>query len=1155
MPLHPSVTRAPRGGAVCRRWCDALLLACALGVAAAPAAAQAPAAERWRWTRFGTDAGLPDDEVLDVVETAAGIAWAATPGGVAWYDGFRWRRVGGGVRAGPVRIAPAANGVGVLAVLDGRLYEADTTGLHPFQTGSLDLDVLAAAASTGGNAITLAAMDAGVRLLLLSRERPPAPFSAPGSLPDRELATLWYGDGGTAWINTRDGIYQWGPAGWQFRLASRFTPQISALSPGIRGLAVAYLAGPTEQRGLWVFRWGQAPQLEATEGSNTATAVAVSRDGEMLAAYEMGVMRLRTGAEWHSVSLPSEVQDVRAARFRPTGDVWVATGRGLYLYRRSARRWTSWALPFPNLHSTVNAIARAPDGTIWTGTGAGLAIHRPDGQVELIDRVLGTALGPVTAVGIDSSGHVWVGSGQRFRGAFRWDGNRWHHHGRESGLTAFVHRIARDRSARLWFLTIGGPEGLRGQGALVLDGRRFVPWTAERGLPDTTQRVYAFAEAPDGAYWFGSASGLYRWRDGAWTEWARGRWYADHPVFAVLPGPDGTVWASDRVTGLVQVGPGDEWRVIGTEDGPVDDRVWDLTWDPHGRLWVATVGGLSTFHEGVWTSYRTREGLPPAPLWPLLADSARVLIGTRGNGLVTLDLSEDTAPPPRVFVERPLVESGEALVRWQAHAFWGQQQTGQILTRYRVDDGPWSRWSTIREASLPELGVGRHRFQVEAQAVFGRGRGAQTAAAEIRVPPPLLLRPMVLVPLLALSLALGLIVVYYRARRRRSEAEKRALELQLRQAQKLEAVGRLAGGIAHDFNNLLTAINANATLVAEALSPDANQALEDLAEIRAVSMRGAALVRKLLVFSKGAPLEVGPVDLAETVRATAGMLRRLLPSSIQISLPPSTDRCIVLADRGALEQILLNLATNARDAMPTGGKLAISVEQRDGTPGPVAAGVQPGPYGCLVVRDTGVGMDDATRQRAFDPFFTTKGSQGSGLGLAMVFTLVRQHGGFVDITSAPGKGTSVAACFPRAAVAALPAESRPSVAVTGGTETILLVEDDLGIRSGTRRLLESHRYHVLVADDGAQALAVMRDPPEPIDLVVSDVVMPHMGGHELYRRVRAAGLATPFLFVSGYASREHDGPIPIEVPLLTKPWNPDELLRTIRSLLDRGVTV
>jgi signal transduction histidine kinase/CheY-like chemotaxis protein len=1130
------------------------LLALLLGALAGAAAAQDATEERWRWTRFGTEAGLPDDEVLDVVETQSRIVWAATRGGVAWYDGFRWRRLEAApTHATTVRIAPAGDGASVLAVLDGRLYAGDTTGLHLLDVGGPDVEVLDAAATRDG-AVALTVQGDSVRLLRVSRNRPPAEFPAPVSLPERELASLWYGTVGTFWVNARHGVHQWGPTGWQLRLASRFTPQISSLSPGTGGSAVAYVAGPTEQRGLWVFDPGRPPRLEATEGSASATAVAVSRAGDMLAAYEMGVIRLRSGGQWQSVPLPSEVQDVRATRFRPNGDVWVATGRGLYLYRRTARRWTTWSLPFPNLHSTVNAIARAPDGTIWTGTAGGLAVHRPDGRVELIERILGTTTGPVTALGIDEIGDVWVGSGQAFRGAFRWDGRRWHYHGRESGLTAFVHRIARDRSDRLWFLTIGGPDGGLGQGALLLEDGRLVSWTSERSYPDTTGRIYAFAEAPDGAYWFGSANGLYRWRDGAWSEWAQGRWFAGHAVFALAAGPDGTVWAADRLTGIAAIGPGDEWRLITSEDGPLDDRAWDLAFDPNGRLWVAAAGGLSTFLDGVWTNYRTREGLPPAPLWPLLPESSRVLIGARGNGLITLDFSEDTAPPPRVFVERPIVENGEALVRWQAHAYWGQQETGQILTRYRVDDGPWSRWSTTREVTLPRLRVGRHHFEVEAQAVFGRGRDARTATADIRVPPPVPLRPAFLVPLVLLSLTLAAFVAHYRVRRRRSEAEKRALELQLRQAQKLEAVGRLAGGIAHDFNNLLTAINANATLLADALPPDAAQGREDVAEIRAASARGAALVKKLLVFAKGAPLEVGPVDLGETVRGMAGILGRLLPENIGVALPEPPHRCIVLADRGALEQILLNLATNARDAMPAGGEITISVERREAASQPPESmeGVRPGPYGCLVVRDSGIGMDDATRQRAFDPFFTTKGAAGgSGLGLAMVFTLVRQHGGLVEITSAPGRGTAVAVCLPEAPAGSAPPSPVSAPPVPGGTETILLVEDDEGIRGVTRRVLEAQRYRVLVADDGTEALGVLRDPPQPIDLVLSDVVMPNVGGHELYRRARAAGITAPFLFVSGYTLlADHDGPVPGEVPLLAKPWTPDELLRTVRGLLD-----
>jgi nitrogen-specific signal transduction histidine kinase/CheY-like chemotaxis protein len=376
----------------------------------------------------------------------------------------------------------------------------------------------------------------------------------------------------------------------------------------------------------------------------------------------------------------------------------------------------------------------------------------------------------------------------------------------------------------------------------------------------------------------------------------------------------------------------------------------------------------------------------------------------------------------------------------------------------------------------------------------------------------------------------------------RDVTERLTLEHQLRHAQKLDALGRLSGGIAHDFNNVLTAILAGAHLLSQNLS-DHPELAGDADEIRAAAQRGAELTRKLLAFGRRDMLERHPLDLVSVVGDTAAMARRLLPEHIEVktALPPPP--VTVRADHGALSQILLNLVTNARDAMPVQGRLEIALSRRR---------LNGREYARLAVRDTGIGMDETTRAHIFEPFFTTKPpGAGTGLGLSIAYGLIQQHDGSIAVESEPGRGTTVTIDLPIVAESPIAPEPVHATArVSGGAETILVVEDEDVIRTTARRVLGREGYRVLTARDGQEGLDVLRRDPD-IDLVITDMVMPRMGGAELSQLARRAGVRAPFLFTTGYPSvAGAAGGAPADGALLPKPWQPEDLLGKVRELLD-----
>jgi CheY-like chemotaxis protein len=376
----------------------------------------------------------------------------------------------------------------------------------------------------------------------------------------------------------------------------------------------------------------------------------------------------------------------------------------------------------------------------------------------------------------------------------------------------------------------------------------------------------------------------------------------------------------------------------------------------------------------------------------------------------------------------------------------------------------------------------------------------------------------------------------------------------MRQTQKMEAIGRLAGGVAHDFNNLLTAICGYCELALGQLGP-ADPVVADLREVQAAGERARELTQQLLAFGRRQVLAPTVLDLGAVVRDTERMLHRVIGEDIDLRTILAGELGCVMADAGQMQQVLLNLAINARDAMPAGGTLTIETTDvvLDEIYAQLHPGVRPGPHVMLAVCDTGVGMDAATQAHAFEPFFTTKPvGQGTGLGLASVYGIVKQSGGDIRVHSEPGLGTTFRIYLPRvdAAAAALPLPA-PAPAPTGG-ETILVVEDEQRVRQYAQRVLEAAGYRVLMADGGVQALALAAAPAQVLDLLLTDVVMPGMNGREVAEALLARRPDLRVLFMSGYADNAvvERGLVDVGVALLAKPFSGSELLRRVRDVLD-----
>jgi PAS domain S-box-containing protein len=396
---------------------------------------------------------------------------------------------------------------------------------------------------------------------------------------------------------------------------------------------------------------------------------------------------------------------------------------------------------------------------------------------------------------------------------------------------------------------------------------------------------------------------------------------------------------------------------------------------------------------------------------------------------------------------------------------------------------------------------------------------------------------------------------------RASLAERDKLERQLRQSQRLESVGQLAGGVAHDFNNLLAVISNYAAFVGDAVAQDGSQVdwrsvREDVRQIQLAADRAAELTRQLLAFARRDVQRPRSLDLNEVVTRIEQLLIRTLGAHVILKTDLASQLCAVLADPGQIEQVLVNLAVNARDALPSGGTVVVqtSVADVDGSHAASRVGLPPGRYACLKVSDTGVGMSADIIDRAFEPFFTTKPTgEGSGLGLAAVHGIVTQAGGYVQIYSEPDIGTTVTILLPAVGQGTWPEPPPDQEPRRGRGETVLIVEDEPALREVTRRILSRSGYHVMAAATGHEAIEIAAGHTGDIDVLLTDVVMPGMLGREAAERIRALRPGLKVLFMSGYAEGVLDGKgiVAAGVSLIQKPFSEAQLLATLGQIITR----
>ncbi len=908
----------------------------------------------------------------------------------------------------------------------------------------------------------------------------------------------------------------------------------------------------TYGHGIFRLKDGRTEQIAETEGW-VVNALFLDSRQVLWAGYQRGLASYEKGKlTAHDSEAGRPQKEIGAIAEDSHGSIWAGGAEGLF--RLGENRFDKFAPPGVREYDHVNALYADSGGALWIGAeDRGLDLWQ-NGKFTAFGPAQGLVASRIANIVDDNEGRLWLGTqrqglvgvtrasldaiagGSRAQVSVVWLT-------REEGLatnqirSGFQPSAGRSADGRLWFATLKGlalvdprqawqvppPAPVRIEEVAM--GNRRIPFEQIEGdtliVPPGSRRLSVVFTQPN---FSDPERSRFQYRldglDPSWTDApersaAVGNLRPGHYVFRVRAGNTGGIWNSGAALNL-----------------DVQPYFWETIWfrTVVALLLIASTGvavyGLQSFKLKRKSEQLEREKA-------LRRDIERMQEG--------LKVSEERFA--KAFNSSPFpmtintLTDGRFVDVNQRFLERAGLRREEVIGRSRSELDLW-----VKPAEAARFADAiRHNQRVrnfEAQMKAANGQSAYCLlSAEV----------------IELDGAQCVLVISDEV------TERKLLEEQLHQSQKLESIGRLAGGVAHDFNNLLTVINGYSDLVLARLdSQDPNWMRVD--QIRKAGVRAAELTGQLLAFSRKQVIKPSPLDVNALIQETEPMLRRLMPESIEIALRLSEAPVRVMADAGQLNQVLINLAVNARDAMPEGGVLEVETSRVDvnGQSAGPHAGLPHGPYVLLAFSDNGAGMNEEVRKHVFEPFFTTKKKgAGTGLGLATVYGIVRQNGGWILVCSEPEQGTTFSIYLPRVESAAEKAafQAKP-VASRWGEETVLVVEDQPNVRELAREVLESYGYSVLDAGQGSEALHIAASHKGPIHLMLTDVVMPGMTGKELAERIKPLRPSTKVLFMSGYNENVivKQGVIDASINFIAKPLAPDELAAKVREVLGPPVT-
>ncbi|HTK82743.1 MAG TPA: ATP-binding protein [Bacteroidota bacterium] len=941
----------------------------------------------WRWVHFTTEAGLPSNHVLDLVETSDGTMWAATTAGIARYDGFQWHVALASsspeVTSEEIRLSTDAKG-NLIALLEGKLYKEvdDQLVRVDIRKDGKSISIWFACRTGDDEYICFDEKQRCYRYLSGRLDSIPVPGQLINTVAHGVQVSQY-----TMWLSTTQGLYEWSKSGWVQRIPVRDGRyEMQTISHNVQDVTLVSLVQPPSARGLWIFKGEEKGRYVAEEGAELIRAMDISPLSDtMIVVYKSGEVRFYQNKTWSSLEHPpQQLRSALMVRFSTKG-LWIGTESGLYLAKIFSRRWSYWSHPFPSTMCSIHEIVRSRDGLIWLGTMGGIEIRDSNGtMVRQITEINGNKIPVITGLAEDNEGNIWTSSGLTFDGAYQWNGQRWKHFGEAEGLASpRIHKIRNDLNGRVWFIGLQARDGDRTPGAFLYDHGVISRWKS--GPEIMTGRLYSFVQTADSALWFGGSGGVSRWKEGQWQYWRFGVNINANP-FVLAAGLNNTMWLGDRNTGVTTIDPADKVHADTNLSMP-SPAVWDLGLDNYGTMWIATRNGIVGCRDSTDFMITTSAGLTNTEIWPILPANDRLYIGTDGGSVCVLNFEERENPPPQVEIEPPSVDVSDVLLRWHAFSYWGEVREDNILTRYSLDGKTWSKWSPERELTLNSVPEGKHRFLVQAKGLFGKFRDTPYIKA-FTIAPPLYRRASVMVPAGILVFAVIYLAAALVIRKRQHTSslivyrdQLRSLASQLSITEDRER-RRMATYVHDSISQALAFCKIKLAALRDAQSPtDVTRAVDEVSELMSQSIESA----QTLTFELSPPVlyELTFVEalewLADVMEGKHGL--RIDFSDDGAPKPLGEDVRGILFH--AVKECLVNVVkhSKSRHAQISVMRLGDTIR--------------------ITVKDEGVGMAREQLQTRTTTF-----------GLFNIRERISSLGGSVIIDSKPGLGTTVSLTTP-----------------------------------------------------------------------------------------------------------------------------------------------
>ena len=592
-------------------------------------------AEEWRWVQFTTASGLPSNNILTVLETSDGTIWVCTSNGIAYFDGYQWIPIdeSKGIPHGLPALINESYNNRIFVIIDGRAYEGNKNGFQLLPLENVNnIIVFEKNKLLIIQDVTLSIYENGMV----------TPFALPVDAGGRLVLNLFRTKSGKIWLNVLNGLYCLENGQWIQKLSvQKIRLSVNSIIEDKYGNGFASIAAPVEIRGLWEWKNNGTFIRNTTEYGEYIHSGYIAPNGDVLAYHESNELRLRKHDKWIALPpLPQHIQNIQYICYRNNGDAWIGTNNGLYLFRQSSSRWSSKKYTTPDSRNRINEILKTSRDEIWFGTGSGVEILSPGGEKTSTTHIGKIPLNEITALGEDNEGGIWLGSGNSFKGTFRWYNNQWEHFpilNNDDGV--YIHKIRKDHKGRLWFLGLSpSPFTSKEQqpGAYVFESGKFTRWSTAEGL--IHGRVYSFVEGKDGAFWFATIGGISKWKNGKWKHWTSDQGLISNRIFTVVIDSSNQLWFADQFNGIGTINAHDEIHYYSTSDGLISAKVWELCVASNGTLWYASSGGLGCFANNQWSTFGGSTGLHNSRLWSLLPIKDKILAGTLGAGLAILNL-------------------------------------------------------------------------------------------------------------------------------------------------------------------------------------------------------------------------------------------------------------------------------------------------------------------------------------------------------------------------------------------------------------------------------------------------------------------------------------------------------------------------------------